>query len=241
MDIIVTLFSLLIISLVVNCWVEVPKFSQMKLMYPGYYKYGGKFRDKSIFKLITDNKTSIRTHNTASLRMSYLLNRYGGRHSIGKDTVCLTKHEKDSITGKDGQEYIFRNTAFGPFLAHKYGNPQIIMLNRTKNKNVMSHFIGKRGIVRLVSFNRHASGHIGLWDCDSFFQSKDWSQDTHIISSELWESPDSYCPPPTPTIPSKIVDLNYKDAEQYSKSHYSENFRKHTKTHHLRHEKLLNG
>lgn len=241
MDFIRVFISLWLSSFTVNSWVEVPKFSQMRLMYPGYYKYGGKFRDKSIYKLITDNTTYLHTHDTASLRMSYVLNRYGGRHSIGKNKISLSKHDKDSITGRDGQQYIFRNTAFGPYLAHKYGDPQLTMYKNKTNKNIMSFFIGKRGIVRLVSYNERAGGHIGLWDCDTFFQSKDWSHADHIISSELWESPDSYCPPPTVNLEPKLVELTSKEAETYSKSQYIENFHKQGESHKLRHAKYPHG
>lgn len=130
------------------------------------------------------------THNTASIRLSWMLNRYGGIHAIGKARVSLSKHGNDSYLGKDGQEYIFRNTAFGPFLADKYGNPQVAKPNLEDHTKTMDPFRGKKGIVRLVSYqSSHASGHVALWDCDHFIQSRDWTIEKHMISVEFWEAP----------------------------------------------------
>ncbi len=173
---------------------EVPKFSQLKLLYPGYYGNGeGQYRDREIVHLIGANATNQlprHIHNTSPLRLSYALNRYGGRHSIGSDPVYLSKRGRDSVTGYDGQEYIFRNTAFGPFLAAKYGNPFLIKPDKLQHTWTTMPFVGVQGILRLVSYHRdHAGGHIALWDCDHFFQSHDWTEEHHLISLEFWESP----------------------------------------------------
>ena len=168
---------------------ELPKFSQMVLLYPGYYLHGGRHRDKDIIAMIGGHFTS-HMHNTASLRMSWALNKYGGRHAIGTKQINLSKHGKDSYTGKDGQQYIFRNTAFGPFLAERYGNPLVAKPNQLDHTKTMDPFVGKQGIVRLVSYHKsHASGHMGLWDCSHFIKSRDWTTESQIISVEFWEAP----------------------------------------------------
>ena len=133
--------------------------------------HGGRYRDKDIFHMIGGNIHGLRTHNTASLRMSWVLNKFGGRHSIGTEPILLSKKGQDSVTGDDAMEYIYRNTAFGPFLASRYGNPMVATPNKVDHLKTMDPFQGKQGIVRLVSYHRnkqHAGGHIGLWDCNHF-------------------------------------------------------------------------
>ena len=172
--------------------VELPKFSQMCLLYPGYTRYGGHYTDSDIIHLIGGNNSHVTTkvHNTASIRMSRMLNQYGGRHAVGTEPILLSHLGADSYTGKDGQQYIFRNTAFGPFIAAKYGNPSTVKPNRRDHTQTMTPFLGKQGIVRLVSYHRtHAGGHVALWDCKNFFQSKDWTMERHILSVEFWEAP----------------------------------------------------
>lgn len=128
-------------------------------------------------------------HNTAALRMSWTLNRYGGRHSIGTSPINMTEHGRDSFTGKNKVEYIFSNTAFGPYIASKYGSPVVVKPDKHDHTRTMDPFHKKQGIVRLVSYHKHAGGHIALWDCDHFYQSRDWTTQSHIISVEFWESP----------------------------------------------------
>jgi hypothetical protein len=95
-----------------------------------------------------------------------------------------------SIMGRDGQQYIFQNTAFGPFIAGKYGNPHLEKPNKKDSQLTMEPFVGKQGIIRFVSYHAdHPGGHIALWDCDHFFQSPDWSNEHHMISVEFWETP----------------------------------------------------
>ena len=104
----------------------------------------------------------------------------------------LSKKGRDSITGKDGMEYIFKNIAVGPFLAAKYGNPEYVKLDKSRDQSsdVMSGFRHRQGIVRLVNYNHHhPAGHVGLWDCDHFVESRDWTHDTQLIGVEFWETP----------------------------------------------------
>jgi len=192
----------------IQAWVEVPKFHQMQLLYPGYLSHGGQYKDNDVLTMLgLHDHTDIKTHNTASLRLSIALNKYGGRHAIGTEAILLSKRGRDSVPGHDNQQYIFRNTAFGPFLADKYGNPDVKSTEALNEENSdINHWLsGRQGVVRLVSYQRHASGHVALWDCDHFHQSRDFTADFNIISVEFWISPDSYCPPQAPTPAPKLV------------------------------------
>ena len=125
------------------------------------------------------------------------------RHSLGSEPFFLTHVSRDSMTGRDGREYIYNSVALGPYLSRKYGDPRVqpILLNDTKRRRgpqathdlVASAFGGKQGIVRLVSFHGdHAGGHVALWDCDHFHQSRDFSQERNLIAAEFWETPGEY-------------------------------------------------
>ena len=151
--------------------------------------HGGKYRDSEVLDMVGGDHEPLKSHDTASLRMSYALNRYSGRHAIGTEPVLLSKRGRDSVTGHGDQEYIFRNTAFGPFLAHKYGDPLVAKPNLVDHTKTMDPFKGKQGIARLVSYHRHAGGHVALWDCDHFHESRDFTTETQLISVEFWETP----------------------------------------------------
>ena len=169
------------------------------LLYPGYHKYDGQHRDSDIKDLIGHNNEDTANrleslHNTASLRLSLALNRYGGRHALPREPVLLSKHGRDSVTGDNGQEYIFRNTAFGPYLAEKYGSPDYVkakdVSSSAETQSILDRFMHRQGIIRMVNYNHHhAAGHVGLWDCDHFVQSRDWSHDIQLIAIEFWETP----------------------------------------------------
>lgn len=61
---------------------------------------------------------------------------------------------------------------------------------RASPSQLLEQFVGKQGILRLLSYHKdHAGGHIALWDCDHFHQTRDWSTEHHVISLEFWESP----------------------------------------------------
>ena len=175
---------------------ELPKFNQLLLMYPGYYHYNGTYRDNQVVTLVTGNETYEveGMDNTASLRLSWAFNRYGGRHALGEDPIYLSRAGRDSIAGTDHQQYIFRNTAFGPFLAAKYGNPSELYKRSPHGTGVsLDQFRDKQGIMRLVSYKHdHPDGHIGLWNCNHFFQSRDWTHEHHMIAVEFWETPGRY-------------------------------------------------
>jgi len=172
--------------------VELPKFSQLKLLYPGYYLHGGSYRDNQIITMVGGNHSHALSsvHNTSPLRLSWTLNRYGGRHAIGHEPVDTSDKGIASTSGSDGQEYIYRSVAFGPFLALKYGEPLAVRPPRHDVTAAMETFHGKQGIIQFLSYgHQHTGGHVGLWDCDHLFQAKDWTAVQHIISIQLWETP----------------------------------------------------
>jgi len=183
-------------------WVEMPKFTQMQLLYPGYHMHGGHYRDQEIINLIGgNNHTLLKSHDTASLRLSYALNRYGGRHLITKSMLQQAGVDSGTYKGADRHQYIYKNTAYGPYLSAKYGNPAFI--KASDNGGVIDNqlFHGKQGILHIVSYRKHtgghmtrAGGHVGLWDCDRFHQSRNFLKETQIIAVEFWEAPDSHCP-----------------------------------------------
>ena len=187
---------------------ETPKFSQLRLLYPGYRHHGGKYTNDDVMKLVLGFTSNVSTptvdHRSlhggaAAVRLSWTLNRYGGRHAIGREPVELSGHGKDSFTGADGQQYIYRNEAFGPFLAARYGDPVVKRLTtgdvadsrkrRRRRRLLWTALAGRQGIVRVVRYvGGRENGHIGLWDCDRFYESRSWTLDTHLITVEFWES-----------------------------------------------------
>ena len=178
--------------LFVHFQMELPKFSQLKLLYPGYYLFDGSYRDNQLITMVGGNHTNAlrSVHNTSPLRLSWTLNRYGGRHAIGEDPVDTSDKGLASVEGGDGQQYIYRNVAFGPFLALKYGEPLVARPQKRDVAMAMETFRGRQGIIQYLSYgHHHTGGHIGLWDCDHIHEARDWTHLTHIISIQLWETP----------------------------------------------------
>jgi len=139
----------------------------------------------------------------AAVRLSWTLNRYSGRHAIGRNPIQLSGRGTDSFVGSDGQQYIFRSAAFGPFLAARYGDPVVVRLTtgqeadtsklwrrrRRWRRSLHAALAGRQGIVRVVRYvGGREDGHVGLWDCDRFHESRDWSLDAHLITVEFWEA-----------------------------------------------------
>jgi len=145
----------------------------------------------------------------AAVRLSWTLNRYGGRHAIGRDPVQLIGRGKDSFVGADGQQYIYRSEAFGPFLAARYGDPVVERLTawgdadttkrqrrRRWRRPSLAALAGRQGIMRAVRYvGGRREGHVGLWNCGRFYESRDWTLDTQLITVEFWEAAGSrsYC------------------------------------------------
>ena len=180
---------------------ETPKFSQLRLLYPGYRHHGGRYSTDDVVQLVLGvnasstaslaDRESVRG-GSAAVRLSWTLNRYGGRHALTRDAIAL----RDSVTGVDGRQYIFRDEALGRFLAVRYGDPVVdrghegsSTRRRRRRRRSWPSLAGRQGIVRVV---RHAGGrddgHVGLWDCDRFHESRDWTLDAHLLTVEFWES-----------------------------------------------------
>lgn len=211
--------GLLLMNSATQAFIETPKFSQLRLLYPGYRRHGGKYTPDDVMQLVLGvngnasaatlaDRESLRG-GAAAVRLSWTLNRYGGRHAIGRHPVVLSGRGKDSFRGADGQQYIYRNEAFGPYLAARYGDP---VVQRPKPDHDAADqgrrrphrrprpswpaVVGRQGIVRVVRYvGGREDGHVGLWDCDRFHESRDWSLDAHVIAVEFWEAADSYCAP----------------------------------------------
>lgn len=94
--------------------------------------------------------------------------------------------------GRNGLQYIYHPIAYGPFLADKYGYPSISKLHQKDPIHTKKNFWGKQGILRVITYTQHSNlpvGHVALWDCNKFFQSKDWIAMHSLITVEFWESP----------------------------------------------------
>ena len=57
-------------------------------------------------------------------------NKISGLHSLGKDLIRLSKFGRDSVSGKDGLQYLYHPIAYGPYLADKYGYPNVSKLHQ---------------------------------------------------------------------------------------------------------------
>lgn len=131
-------------------------------------------------------------HDSSALRLSYALNKIGEPHSLGTSLIRLSKFGEDSVVGRNGLQYIYHPIAYGPFLADKYGYPSISKLHQKDPIHTKKNFWGKQGILRVITYTQHSNlpvGHVALWDCNKFFQSKDWIAMHSLITVEFWESP----------------------------------------------------
>ncbi|CAG5116965.1 unnamed protein product, partial [Candidula unifasciata] len=107
---------------------QIPSFAKLKTNYPGYAHYGGKVTNHELIDAIGCN-TSMLLQDTSALRLSVALNRIGGAHSLGKELIRLSKYGRDSVTGRDDLQYIYHPIAYGPYLADKYGYPNVSKLH----------------------------------------------------------------------------------------------------------------
>lgn len=110
------------------CSSQIPSFAKLKENYPGYELYGGVFNNHELIDAIGCD-TSILLHDTSALRLSSALNKIGGAHSLGKELIKLSKYGRDSVMGRDGLQYIYHPIAYGPYLADKYGYPNVSKLH----------------------------------------------------------------------------------------------------------------
>ena len=172
--------------------IPLPSFQELKSNYPGYKHHGGKLRNHNVIRLIGCSRDHL-LHDTSALRLSYAFNKVGGEHSLGRELIRLSKFGEDSVAGKDGLQYLYHPIAYGPFLADKYGYPSISKLHQQDPISTKKNFWGKQGILRVITYTKHNSnlpkGHVALWDCNHFHQSKDWIAGHTLITVEFWESP----------------------------------------------------
>ena len=186
-----------------------PNFRDLQHYYPGYWHHGGRYHNHHVLDLIglarpggdpsspsssssSSSSSSLLLHDTSALRLSYALNRVAGRHSLGRQLIRLSKFGHDSVPGKDGLEYIFHPIAYGPFLADKYGYPSVSKLHALDPISTKKNFWGRQGILRVITYTKKRNlpkGHVALWDCNHFHESKDWIAGHSLITVEFWESP----------------------------------------------------
>ena len=174
--------------------VALPNFRDLARYYPGYSHHGGRYHNHHVIDMIGLNPedATLLLHDTSALRLSYALNRIAGRHSLGRQLIRLSKYGHDSISGTDGLEYIFHPIAYGPFLADKYGYPSVSKLHALDPISTKKNFWGKQGILRVITYTKKKNlpkGHVALWDCNHFHESKDWIAGHSLITVEFWESP----------------------------------------------------
>ena len=93
-------------------------------------------------------------HDTSALRMSYTLNRIGYQHSLGSEPIKLSKYGTDSVQGRHGDQHIFHPLAFGPYLADKYGYPNVSKLHLFDPVKTKEIFRNKQGIMRVITYTQ---------------------------------------------------------------------------------------
>ena len=173
--------------------VPLPEFRDLIAYYPGYFHHGGQYRNHHLLHLTgISETTNLLLHDTSALRISYTFNKIGGVHSLGTELIRLSKYGRDSVQGQDDLQYIFLPISFGPYLADKYGYPNISKLHALDPVQTKHYFWGKQGILRVITYTLHGNrpkGHVALWDCDHFHQSKDWIAKNTLLTVEFWESP----------------------------------------------------
>lgn len=137
-------------------------------------------------------KRDLLLHDTSALRLSYAFNKVGNEHSLGRSIIHLSRKGVDSVTGRDGLQYLYHPIAYGPYLADKYGYPTISKLHQSDPISTKQNFWGKQGILRVITYRKIKNlpvGHVALWDCDHFHETKDWISGHSLITVEFWEAP----------------------------------------------------
>ncbi|ESO93066.1 hypothetical protein LOTGIDRAFT_162089 [Lottia gigantea] len=175
--------------------IPLPTFQKLKVNYPGYKHHQGALNNHHLIKMI-GCESKLLLHDTSALRLSVALNKVGNQHSIGRQLIKLSKFGRDSVPGRDGFQYIYHPMAYGPYLADKYGYPSISKLHQMDPIDTKKNFWGKQGILRVITYTKKQNrpkGHVALWDCNHFHQSKDWIAGHSLITVEFWETPDSNC------------------------------------------------
>lgn len=185
--------------------IAIPSFKKLIANYPGYAHFGGAFHNHQLVDMIGCD-SNLLLHDTSALRLSATLNKIGGEHSLGKELIRFSKYGRDSVSGRDGLQYIYHPIAYGPYLADKYGYPNVSKLHEFDPLDTEKNFWGKQGILRVITYTKlhnMPKGHVALWDCNHFHEARDWITGHDLITVEFWQSPDSDCAntAPLPTRP----------------------------------------
>jgi hypothetical protein len=123
-----------------------PKFNQLQAAYP-------KGTAEDVFKLIGGKVEANNFANSCAIRVSRSLN-YSG-YKVDYIPPNLT------VSGGDGNWYIYRVKEFIKYLNAKFGKPDIVV----KNSPYQQKFKNKKGIIVFeVDEWSDASGHATLWD-----------------------------------------------------------------------------
>jgi hypothetical protein len=222
-------FCIILLLLAISSAAEqIPPFSKMVANYPGYAHYGGALSNHHLIDAIGCD-TSLLLHDTSALRISSALNKIGGVHSLGTELIRLSKFGRDSVSGRDGLQYIYHPIAYGPYLADKYGYPNVSKLHEVDPLDTKKNFWGKQGVLQVITYTKKQNmpkGHIALWDCNHFHQAQDWMAEHSLVTVEFWQSPDSDCsnmsnipPPPSQPDVSKILHKLRPDAQPVKLRH----------------------
>ncbi|XP_062584715.1 uncharacterized protein LOC134246371 isoform X2 [Saccostrea cucullata] len=207
--------------------IPIPSFSKLLYHYPGYKHFGGRYSHKRIIHTIGCNKTDL-LHDTSALRISFAFNKIGGVYSIGYTPIHLSKHGKDSVSGRDKRQYLFHPLAFGPYMADKYGYPSISVLHDKDPIATKRKFWGKQGIMEIITYTKFGNkpkGHIALWNCDRLHQTKDWISKHTLLTIQFWEAPDSNCEEKTVTNAKKVQPYRSKTIAYNTKPYRNQNWK----------------
>ncbi|KAK3604428.1 hypothetical protein CHS0354_020854 [Potamilus streckersoni] len=186
----------LVSALTANRKISLPSFKDLCENYPGYRHHNGHYNRHELLHLIGHVDSPELLHDTSALRLSHALNQIGGNHSLGTELIRLSTFGRDSITGKRGLQYIYHPIAYGPYLADKYGYPNVSKMHQLDPNQAKAQFWKKQGMLRVITYTKIGNqpvGHVALWDCTDFYQSKDWMSGHKLLTVEFWESPDSDC------------------------------------------------
>ncbi|XP_021371920.1 uncharacterized protein LOC110462319 [Mizuhopecten yessoensis] len=179
--------------------VQLPSFQKLKLYYPGQKHFGGQFTHSDILHSVGVVHHIGFPHDTSAIRLSSVLNKLGPPHSLGRSPIKLSGRFGDSFVGRNGLQYIYHAIAFGPYLADKYGEPDLSVLHQVNAVNMKKKYWGKQGILQIITYSNTGGkpkGHIALWDCYHLHESNDWIEKNRLVTAAFWETPDSDCSSP---------------------------------------------
>ncbi|XP_069139027.1 uncharacterized protein [Argopecten irradians] len=176
--------------------IQLPLFQKLKFHYPGQKHFGGSYTHSDVLHSIDVTRHLGFPKDTSAIRLSYALNKLGPPHSLGRAPIELSGRFGDSVVGKNGLQYIYHAIAFGPYLAEKYGDPNLSVLHQVNAADMKKKYWGKQGILQIITYSNNGGkpkGHIALWDCYHLYESNDWVEKNRLVTTAFWETPDSNC------------------------------------------------